>query len=70
MSIPSAIDALRLVLGDNLSQSKHERDAHGQSESHFAPLPPDAVAYPQNTAEVSQIVKICNQHNCPGGHLH
>ncbi|PIE16112.1 MAG: 2-hydroxy-acid oxidase [Rhodobacterales bacterium] len=65
MSITSAIDALRLVLGDNLSQSKHERDAHGQSESHFAPLPPDAVAYPQNTAEVSQIVKICNQHNCP-----
>jgi len=65
MTIQTAITALTTVLGDRLSLAKPDLDAHGASETHFAPAPPDAVAYPVNTDEVSQIVKICNDHDCP-----
>ena len=65
MTIQSAITALTTVLGDRLSLAKPDLEAHGTSETHFAPAPPDAVAYPLNTDEVSQIVRICNDHGCP-----
>jgi len=45
--------------------TKSDLALHGHSESHFAPMPPDAVAYATSTEEVSQIVKICAAHNCP-----
>ncbi|MEM6594628.1 MAG: FAD-linked oxidase C-terminal domain-containing protein, partial [Pseudomonadota bacterium] len=31
----------------------------------YAPMPPDAVVYPQSAEEVSEIVKICARHDCP-----
>ncbi|WP_457646248.1 FAD-binding oxidoreductase [Profundibacter sp.] len=65
MTIQSAITALTTVLGDRLSVAKPDLEAHGASETHFAPAPPDAVAYPVNTDEVSQIMQICNEHDCP-----
>ncbi|MCV2881346.1 FAD-binding oxidoreductase [Actibacterium sp. XHP0104] len=65
MSIASAIQELSQVLGDRLSLSKADLDAHGQNEAHFPVTPPDAVAYPQDTAEVSQIMRICSAHGCP-----
>ncbi len=64
MTIQSAIHALSF-LGDRLTLSKSDLDAHGASETHFAAAPPDAVAYPRNTGEVSQIVKTCAEHDCP-----
>ena len=65
MSISSAIDALTSVLGDRLSRSKSDLDIHGRSETHFAPMPPDAVAYPLTTTEVAAVVRTCAEHNCP-----
>ncbi|MCO4846529.1 MAG: FAD-binding protein [Yoonia sp.] len=65
MSISSAIDALSSLLGDRLSRSKSDLDIHGRSETHFAHMPPDAVAYPMSTAEVAEVVKTCAAHNCP-----
>ncbi|QQA45005.1 FAD-binding oxidoreductase [Pelagovum pacificum] len=65
MDIPAALDALSTLLGDRLSRSKADLEAHGASESHYPLTPPDAVAYPQDTAEVAGILKICNQHGCP-----
>ncbi len=65
MTIQTAITALTTVLGDRLSLAKPDLEAHGASETHFTPAPPDAVAYPVNTDEVSQIVRICNEHDCP-----
>ncbi|RYH02693.1 FAD-binding protein [Salipiger sp. IMCC34102] len=65
MTISSALDALAPLLGDRLSLRAADRDAHGQSESHFAPTPPDAVAWPRDTEEVSAIVRICADHGCP-----
>jgi D-lactate dehydrogenase (cytochrome) len=56
---------LKTLLGDRLNLSKSDRDLHGTSEAWFAPTPPDAVAYPQSTAEVSAIVEICARNGCP-----
>ncbi len=65
MSIGSALAELSPLLGDLLTTAKAEREAHGQSETHFAPMPPDAVAWPRDTAEVSAIMRICATHECP-----
>lgn len=63
MNIESTITALTSLLGDRLSMTKSDLALHGHSESHFAAMPPDAVAYATSTEEVSQIVKICATHN-------
>ena len=65
MSISDAVSELAQLLGDRLSRSKSDRDLHGASESHFPPIPPDAIAYPADTAEVAQIMRICARHGCP-----
>ncbi|MEL6913339.1 MAG: FAD-linked oxidase C-terminal domain-containing protein [Pseudomonadota bacterium] len=65
MRIDIAIAALRERLGDRLTCSKSDLALHGRSESHFAEMPPDAIVYPETTAEVSDIVRICAEHGCP-----
>ncbi len=65
MTVTAAIEALTPLLKDRLSHSKSDLDLHGQSESYFPVTPPDAVAYPQSTEEVAQILRICSEHNCP-----
>ena len=65
MTIETAIHALQSLLGDRITRSKSDRDLHGQSESHFPPTPPDAVAYPETTEEVAALVRICAEHGCP-----
>lgn len=65
MSIELAVSELTHLLGVRLNRSESDRALHGASETHFAPAPPDAVAYPDSTAEVAQIVAICARHGCP-----
>lgn len=65
MTIQSAIDALKPLLGHRLSTSKPDLVVHGANESYFDPAPPDAVAYPENTADVQAIMRVCSEHGCP-----
>lgn len=65
MGIQDAIGELSSLLGQRLSRSKSDLDLHGASETHFPLTPPDAVAYPETTEEVAEIVKICARHRCP-----
>lgn len=65
MTYQAAIGELSSFLGQRLSRSKSELDQHGRSETHFPLSPPDAVAYPDTTAEVAEIVRICAAHRCP-----
>lgn len=60
-----AVSRIRDVLGDRLVTTQADRDQHGRNETHFAPAPPDAVAYPETTREVSRIVSICHDARCP-----
>jgi len=65
MDISNAIAELQSCLGQRVTLSKSDLDLHGRSESYFADAPPDAVAYPEDTAEVAEIVRICASHRVP-----
>lgn len=65
MTIATAIQRVRDLLDDRLSVAKAVLDLHGQNETHYPHTPPDAVAFPQTTQEISQIIKICNEEHCP-----
>lgn len=60
-----ALDALAALLGDRLSRSPSDLALHGQNESYFDPCPPDAVAYPVSTEEVSALARLCSAHGVP-----
>ncbi len=65
MGIETAINQLRNLLQDRLVTTQAILDQHGQNEAYFPVTPPDAVAYPLDTSEVSQIIKICAAQSCP-----
>ncbi|QYX55859.1 FAD-binding protein [Roseovarius sp. SCSIO 43702] len=65
MDTGAVIEALSSSLGQRVSRSKSDLDLHGASETHFPPMPPDAVVYPETTAEVAEVVRICAAHRCP-----
>ncbi len=65
MPIAITLEELSTLLGDRLSRSKSDLAEHGRSESYFSARPPDAVAYPRTTEEVSAILRICNASGCP-----
>ena len=63
--IDTALNDLRALLGPRLSISAAERQHHGTSETHFADALPDAVAFPETTAEVAELARICARHAVP-----
>jgi D-lactate dehydrogenase (cytochrome) len=64
-NVQPAIEELRALLGDRLSTSTGVRDHHSKDESWHIPHRPDAVAFPNSTEEVSQIVQVCARHQTP-----
>ncbi|MEO1563848.1 MAG: FAD-linked oxidase C-terminal domain-containing protein [Pseudomonadota bacterium] len=64
-NIAAAIEALSAQLGEKVSTSDTVRTHHGQNETYFAAMPPDAVVFPECTEDVVTAVKICAQHTCP-----
>ncbi len=65
MSIENAIQQVKNLISDRLILSKSIRAEHGSSETLFPVFLPDAVAYVENTTEVSDIMRICNNERCP-----
>ena len=65
MSIEKAISQLKKTMGDRLSVSASERKQYGQNETYYKEMLPDAVAYPKDEKEVSEVMEICNKHKCP-----
>jgi D-lactate dehydrogenase (cytochrome) len=61
----AAIASLHQLLRDRLSTATPVREQHGKDASYHPCVPPDAVAFAQSTADVSEIVKICAQHKVP-----
>jgi D-lactate dehydrogenase (cytochrome) len=59
------LDELAEVLGERLSTAAALLDQHGQDESYHAGQPPEAVAFPETTEEVAQLVAICGRHGKP-----
>ncbi|NBC96739.1 MAG: FAD-binding protein [Deinococcus-Thermus bacterium] len=65
MTMQQAISALGDALGPRLVTGRADLEAHGGSESHFPLTPPDAVVYPESTAEVAEIVRACGAAGVP-----
>ncbi|SMX51143.1 FAD-binding oxidoreductase [Actibacterium lipolyticum] len=65
MIAPEAATKLATLLGTRFVTSDADRAQHGRNETYYPDTPPDAVAYPETTEEVSQIVRICAAHHCP-----
>ncbi|MEX1660532.1 FAD-binding oxidoreductase [Thioclava sp. 15-R06ZXC-3] len=63
MAFSEALSALESLLGERLNRSAGDRDQHGRNETWFPFCPPDAVAYPETTQEVAELVKICAAHD-------
>jgi D-lactate dehydrogenase (cytochrome) len=60
-----ALEQLSALLGDRFSVRDADRLHHGTSESHFPPMLPDAVVWPETTAEVALIVRHCAANGIP-----
>ncbi|NIW86866.1 MAG: FAD-binding protein [Gammaproteobacteria bacterium] len=58
-------DELKGLLGDRFTTTQAVREQHGRDESYFRPTPPEAVAFPHSTEEVSAVVKACARHHTP-----
>jgi D-lactate dehydrogenase (cytochrome) len=58
-ALGSAIEQVQTLLGDRLTTAMAVREQHGHDETYHAGAPPDAVAFPVSTEEVSAIVRIC-----------
>jgi D-lactate dehydrogenase (cytochrome) len=65
MSIENALSRLETYLGAKFSRTEADRNLHGQNETYYPLTPPDAVVYPTSTQDVSEILKICNEEECP-----
>lgn len=63
--ILATLAALREMFGDRLSTGPSVLDQHSHDEAHTSAALPDAVVFPENTQEVSAILKLCSQHGCP-----
>ena len=56
---------LRSLLGDRCSTGDSIIDLHSRDAAYTPPVKPHAVVFPENREEVSSIVKLCSEKNCP-----
>lgn len=64
-NLDAAFAALTTLLGDRFSRGQSVRELHGRDEAWHPPRLPDAVVFPETTAEVAEIARICSQHQVP-----
>ena len=62
---PGLAEALAALFGDRFTVAAAARQAHGQNETHFQTLLPDAVVYPRTTEEVVAVVNLCRAAGTP-----
>ncbi len=63
--IEAALGVLKQRFGEKFQTGETVREQHGHTTTWIQNQPPDGVVWPQNTAEVSDIVKICADHRVP-----
>src|SRR4051794_13950184 len=63
--IEDTIAELAAAFGKHLVTSEAVRAAHGNTTTWIACEPPDAVVFPQSTADVQAAVRICARRGVP-----
>eukprot|EP00667_Euglena_gracilis_P011573 EG_transcript_11827 len=61
----ACVAALRAALGPRVSTAAAFLQHHARGEGHVPPAAPDAVAWPESTAEVQAVLRLCSEHRCP-----
>ena len=61
----AVIAALAARFGNRLVTSQAVRAQHANTATWVENQPPDAVVFPQNTADVQQVVRLCAEHRVP-----
>ena len=64
-AIEKAVRELTAAFGNRVVTSQSVREQHGNTLTWVPNQPPDAVVYPQNTADVQTIVRICAANGVP-----
>jgi len=64
-AIQQVIAELQPLFGERISTAAGPCRQHGSGEGFPAVHPPDAVIWPESTAEVSQILRTCHAHGVP-----
>lgn len=64
-AVQKAIAELAAAFGNRLVTAQAVREQHGNTLTWIENQPPDAVIFPQSTADVQQIVRICAGHGVP-----
>jgi D-lactate dehydrogenase (cytochrome) len=62
---PQLVERLTDRLGSRFTLADSIRRQHGQSETHYACSPPQAVVFPHSTADVVAIVNLCVENRTP-----
>ena len=57
--------ALKARFGERCSTAAAVREQHGRDESAYAPSPPDAVVFCENTGDVAAVVALAAEHAVP-----
>ncbi len=66
MAAVDNIKALRDIVGnEHVSQTSADRESHSRDESEHEPNLPDAIVYPDTTAQVSEVLALANEHLIP-----
>jgi len=65
MKINKFENELRSLLSDRFSVTEGIRANYARGEDIFEPVLPMGVVFPETTKEISDIVKICNDHSVP-----
>jgi D-lactate dehydrogenase (cytochrome) len=63
--LEAAIAELRSLLDERATTTSVQREHHSHGESYHPPALPDVVCFPQNVAEVSEILKISSRYQVP-----
>jgi D-lactate dehydrogenase (cytochrome) len=63
--LAAALSALRARFGERLAEGEAIRRQHGNQLSEVPNQPPDAVLFPETTAEVCEAVRVCAKHRIP-----
>ncbi len=64
-AIEAAVADLTAAFGNRVVTSRAVREQHGNTMTWVPNQPPDVVVFPQETAEVQQIVRICAKRGVP-----
>jgi len=64
-AVAAVVGELAARFGNRLVTSQAVREQHGNTTTWIANEPPDAVVFPQDTADVQEIVRICAAQRVP-----